>query len=368
MRLTIPKSTLLPVLAHAKAAADAKSTMAALGTVRLAATGDRLTATATDLNITTISTVPAAVGKPGTICVDAARIYEVAAKLPAGDVVLTLEERELIVRAGKSTSRLICLASPDHPTVPDPDKADFARCAAGPLAAAIARTVPATSTDESKHALAAVAFLCRGTKERMVATDGNRAALDELTLGLPAHREILIPRRGASVIRDAIVAADELELELAITGHVLMVRAGSTVVAVKLIDAAPMPIEQVIPKKHARRAVCNRKELIDAIARAAVMMERDDKELNHAMKLTLGDGAVILDATHKDYGSTREEVEADIKGDAVAIGVRPRFLRDALAAVDADECAIEAGGRLDAFVVRAAAGGGALTVIMPMRI
>lgn len=367
MNLTIARSVLAEVTAQAASVADGK-THPLCGFTRLRAVGKALVVTATDLNVTSISTLPAAVKDAGAICVEAKRLAQVIAALPTGDVTLGLDGPFLTVKCGKSTSRINGQRADDYPKTPNPAESTFAACSPANLAAMIGRALPCVALDESRGAFCGVLFEMGATSARMVATDGNRLVRTDCDLGLPARASVIIPARGAKAIREALKDADGAEV--AFEGNVIMVRVGSTTVAAKLMDMTYQPYGQVVDhaQKNKSRTVVNRAELIAALARAVVMVEKDSKESTHGIRLTIGDGSMSIHATHPDHGDTLDEVDATTSGKPAVIGVHPRFLRTALLALDGDEVVIMTNGALDAFTVTPVDGDATLTVIMPMRL
>lgn len=371
MQLIIPRSVLRPAVLRASATADAAATSGGItGLARLKASGKSLAITSTDLRVTAISVLPASVDKPGSVLIDADRLAGVIAKAPGDEIALTLNERTLTIKSGKSRVELLTQPDREYPATPDIDKASFAPCSPTLLGGMIAKALPAASTNESRTAVFGVALTLGSASAghaRMAATDGNgRLALAVADLALPEHAQVLIPPGGAKAIADLLRDAEECEIGWA--GAYIMVRAGVTVMAVKLTDATFLPYAHVIPTKYATRAVFNRRAMLDALDRASFMTEKDDKDKIHGIALEIGDGALVVEAQHADYGNAHEEVDADVTGKPVRFGAQPRFLRDALRAVDTEQAAIETSGPFDAFVVRSAEAGPSLTVIMPMRL
>lgn len=367
MNLTIPKLILDTALARAASVADGKVGPPICGTTRLRATAGKLTITATDLNVTAISTLPATVKANGGICVEAKRLAAVIGALPGGDVTLGLDGAFLTVKSGKSTSRINGQPDTDYPKTPNPSEATFAAVSPANLATMIGRTLPAVSLEESRGAFCGILFEMGPTLARMVACDSNRLVRTECDLGLPARTPVVIPARGAKAIRDALKDADGAEV--AFEGAVIMVRVGGATVAAKLMDMTYANYTPIIDdaRQHKGRTIIARGELLDAIARAMIMTQKDDKESAHGIDVTIGKDSIMVHAVHAEHGDTREEVESALKGAEVKLRVQPKFLRAALVAIEGDQVAIETRGPLEAFVVRAPDSEATLAVVMVMR-
>lgn len=368
MKLTIAKSILSDAATRAATIADGKGGSPPIcAFARLRATAGKLTLTSTDLNVTSIANMPASVKDTGSLLVEAKRFAQVIGALPAGDVSLTIDGNFLVVKGGKSTSRINGQPDRDYPAVPNPAEAAFAACSPTSLAAMFARAMPAVSLDETRGAMAGVLLEMSATTARMVATDGSRLVRTDCDLGLPARSPVVIPLRGAKALREAIKDADGCELAFA--GSVMMAKVGDTTIAVKLMDFAFLPYGAVVDAalKNKSRTVVSRAALSESLARAQIMIQKDDKESAHGVKLTIAEDGILIHAIHPDHGDTREEVEAALTGEPVTLGVQPRFFRAALSALDADEVTVTTSGPLDAFVVRGSSDA-TITIIMPMRV
>ena len=94
MKLTIERAALLKALGHVQSAVERRNTIPILSNVLLSAERDRLTFSATDLDMEIIDEALAQVDQPGQITAPAHTLYEIVRKLPEGaDVVAVLHRR-----------------------------------------------------------------------------------------------------------------------------------------------------------------------------------------------------------------------------------------------------------------------------------
>src|ERR1700710_2174541 len=103
MKLTIERAALLKALGHVQSAVERRNTIPILSNVLLSAERDRLTFSATDLDMEIIDEAVAQVEQIGQITAPAHTLYEIVRKLPEGaDVSLSFtgEDPRLTVQAG----------------------------------------------------------------------------------------------------------------------------------------------------------------------------------------------------------------------------------------------------------------------------
>ena len=120
MKLTIERAALLKALGHVQSAVERRNTIPILSNVLLSAEGDRLSFSATDLDLEIIDEALAQVDQPGQITAPAHTLYEIVRKLPEGaDVSLSFtgEDPRLTVQAGRSRFNLPVLPAGDFPVM-----------------------------------------------------------------------------------------------------------------------------------------------------------------------------------------------------------------------------------------------------------
>ena len=367
MDFKLHTSALLPALRAAAAVADRKSTMPILATALVAADVDRVTITATDVNLTTVAKVPTIGATPGALCVNAKALLDIVAALPAGDVtVRKVENNWAEIRGGKASYRIIGLPTRDFPKIPDPGAASMQEVDAAPLLAMIRETQGSVCNDESRFHLNGVLFESSGKTARMVSTDGHRLVkADRAFKGPKLSEGVIIPKKAALELRKLLDGANKVQL--GIKSPLIFVTRDGLTLAAKLIDAQFPPYEKVIPESRLRRAVLPREALLAAIKRCALMSSQV-----RGIKFSLGPGTLTLTSDNPDLGEVREELECEVEGTPIVFGIAAKYAADMVTVLEDVEdgaVAIEACNELDPVVFRSATNPGAFTgVVMPMRI
>ena len=146
------------------------------------------------------------------------------------------------------------------------------------------------------------------------------------------------------------------------TPHLFLVQE-DIAIAVKLIDAQFPPYEQVIPKDHKKVITVDRVKFIDGLRRAQLMSSE-----TRGVKVAATKDGITITSDNPDLGEVREELEAEYKGDAIAIGFNPKYVVELLGQMQSDQITISLGGELDPGLIHPLAGDQYLGVVMPMRI
>ena len=91
-------------------------------------------------------------------------------------------------------------------------------------------------------------------------------------------------------------------------------------------------------------------------------------EKSRAVKLSLSRDNLILSATSPEAGSATEELEVKYSGPALDIGFNSRYLLDVIQQINGEEARFIIADAAAPSIVRDTADGGALYVLMPMRV
>lgn len=311
MHLVIHKEDLTRALAATTKVVEARSTIPILSSVQLAAAGEGLAITATDLDIIATAGVPAEVSKPGNICVSAKLLNDIARKA-TGDITMTLDGDKLLVKSGRSRFSLATLSAEDFPTLGD-DKfdAEFEI----DLAALFAPVSFAISTEETRYYLNGIFF--KGGKSEAVATDGHRLGR-HYGPELPAFDGVIVPRKAVGLLPKG-------KVQVSVSPQKIRIVSDDVRITSKLIYGTFPDYERVIPKSNERVVTVDR----DALMKASDRVSTVSSEKGRAVKFSIAPGSVAL-AVASGEASANDEVEAKYSGEPMDIGFNAAYVRDVL--------------------------------------
>jgi len=390
MDLVVPKKDLLRLVGRCQGVADKKSAMPALSNVLLAAEGNALHVSATDMYLAISGTIPAEITTAGSVALPARELHDRVKAMPDGPIHLsTTAGAQTTIKAAGSPRRFTVHGIPgsDFPLLPKPDvNAPTLALPVDLLAKLITSTHFSISTDETRAHVNSALFEWAGDRVRMVTTDGHRLSKIEATVsGSSATATMLIPLKAIAELRRL---ADDARAERATTPDKAPPSAGSsdgqTVAitqsgpnaffdlagmrfSVKLVDAQFPPYQQVIPKASGRMVRAPRKAFAEALD--AVRIAASDR--TGGVKLTTLSGLLRITSESPESGNGFDEIPVDFEGAEMTIGFNAKYFLDILNALDDDEVVLGVSGELDPAVVRPATESDResfVAVVMPMRI
>jgi DNA polymerase-3 subunit beta len=365
MEFRITKTEFLRGLRLAQGIADRKSTMPMLANVLLRTQGKgQLLVAATDLNVSLTAELKSQNAHEGGLTLNAKDLYELVANAPGDDITLKKADNHWAeIRSGKATYRVVGMPDRDFPKVPDHREASYSTVETAVLREMVDRTLFSVCNDETRFHLNGVFFESDGSKVRMVSTDGHRLSKVERTLanGPKLSSGIIIPKKGLLEMKKVLEGGASCKLAIK-TPHLFLVQE-DIAIAVKLIDAQFPPYEQVIPKDHKKIITVDRVRLIDALRRAQLMSSE-----TRGVKVAATKEGITITSDNPDRGEVREELDAEYKGDAIAVGFNPKYVVELLSQMASDQVTLALGGELDPGLIKPVTGDDYLGVVMPMRI
>ncbi|MET1027723.1 MAG: DNA polymerase III subunit beta [Dongiaceae bacterium] len=372
MKLTIERSALLRSLAHVQSVVERRNTIPILSNVLVEAKGDRLSLTATDMDLAIVEQTAASVISPGAATVPAHTMYDIIRKLPEGSEVqieLAPDGAQVALKAGRSRFTLATLPKEDFPATAGGDLAHKFPLSAVDLRGLIDRTKFAISTEETRYYLNGIylhAFVTgKQTALRAVATDGHRLARVEMPLPEGAENipGIIVPRKMVNEIRKLIEEVDGV-VEVSLSDSRIRFAFDDIVLTSKLIDGSFPDYQRVIPTGNDKILEVDRRSFRDAVDRVSTI----SSEKSRAVKLSLRPNVVTLSATSAENGTAVEELEVRYDGAPLEIGFNSKYLLDVADQIDGDGLQMVLADSVAPTLVRDLADAMALYVLMPMRV
>src|ERR671917_832618 len=201
MEFVIKQSALKEELGFVQGIVEKKSTIPVLSNILIESVGEStLRIIGTDLDVTIRCDMDAdEITTPGSMCVQARKLFEIARLLPDAPVSFKKEDNEWVtVKCDRARFKMVGVARDAFPEVPS-FKSAPTKLAAGVIKTFIDRTIFAITQEESRYTLSGAKFVLDETGARMVTTDGHRLAYVEkkgLTKnGSKQSIDTLIPRK-----------------------------------------------------------------------------------------------------------------------------------------------------------------------------
>ena len=365
--LNTTREALLGPLQSVAGIVEKRHTLPILSNVLIEKHGDSLTMLATDIEIQIkTSAAGAGGGEDVSVTVGARKLHDILRALPdSAEIGLSLDDKRLTVKAGRSRFQLQTLPAADYPRLnpPTDDVVSF-QVPQQVFKRQLAQVSYAMAHQDIRYYLNGLLMLVNGHALRMVTTDGHRLAFAETAIdGEFPSAEVILPRK--TVLELARQLGDSEEpLEITLAGNQAVFRFGPIELISKLIDGKFPDYERVIPQHHPTQLAFARLPLQAALQRAAILT--NDKF--RGVRLVLESGSLKIISSNAEQEEAQEELEIDYQGGALDIGFNVTYLLDVLANVGSDEVVVHLNDSNSSALITVADMPGFKYVVMPMRI
>jgi DNA polymerase-3 subunit beta len=367
MEFTVSKADLVRELGLSQGVVEKKTTIPILSNVLLEAHGDRVTFTATDLELGIRCSCPARVKKEGAGTIPARKLLEYVRLLPDADLTIKfLENHWASLTCGRSKTKIAGMSRESYPELPGTPP-PTAEMPAKQLSSMIQRTMFAISMEESRFTLNGALLILKDEKATMVATDGHRLAFVEVALPGQQGFRALIPRKAMGEI---VKLADEAaaDSKVAITGddNHLFFQFGERLLITRKLTGNFPDYERVLPKENIQLAKLAKSEIRSAIERVAQFAD----ERSRAIRVQFLAGEVKVFSSSVETGESEESVTSEYSGPELEIGFNAQYLLDFFRAISQDHLVFAMKDQKSAGELRPVAEGPDQYryVVMPMRI
>ena len=313
-----------------------RTTLPILSGILIETTADGLILSSFDYEVSARTEISATVEEPGRVLVSGRLLADIASRLPNAPVSFSTVDGRITVACGAGHFTLLSMPVEEYPTLPQvSDKAGALR--AEDFAAAIAQVAVAASRDDVTPVITGVQLEVSENSVSLVATDRYRVAIRQIdwdagnsgvetaTALVPARTLVEIGKTfgHSGNISVAITSTDDREL--------IAFQADKKTVTSLLIKGNFPPVRRLFPDTVDNYAVINTAELIEAVRRVSLVLEREA-----ALRFTFTIEGVTLEAIGSEQAQASESIDAFLTGVDTIVSLKPQFLLDGLSSVHSE--------------------------------
>ena len=313
-----------------------RTTLPILSGILIETTDAGLTLSSFDYEVSAQTEIAAQVDEPGKVLVSGRLLADIASRLPNAPVTFATEEGRISVTCGSANFTLLSMPVEEYPTLPQVSEQSGV-LPAELFAAAVSQVAVAASRDDVTPVITGVQLEISENSLSLIATDRYRVAVREIEwTGGESSKEgvtALVPARTLTEIGKtfghsgsisvAITSTDEREL--------IAFQADKKTVTSLLIKGNFPPVKRLFPEVVDNYAVINTGELIEAVRRVSLVLEREA-----ALRFSFSIDGLTLEAIGSEQAQASETIDAFLTGTDTVVSLKPAFLLDGLGAVHSE--------------------------------
>ena len=166
---------------------------------------------------------------------------------------------------------------------------------------------------------------------KVVGLDGHRIAIRNINLsGNADDVKVVVPGKTLNEISKILSSDAESVVNIYFTNNHILFEFDNTMVVSRLIEGEYFKINQMLSSDYETKVVINKKEFLDSIDRANLLIREGDKK---PIIINITDGSLEV-KVQSAIGSLNEDIDINKEGKDIMIGFNPKFLIDALRVID----------------------------------
>ena len=406
MKLVCSQSDLNTNLSLVSRAVPSRPTHPVLGNVLLTADADiqQVRLTAFDLTLGIQTSFAAQIVTGGEIAIPARLLNDIISRLPEGDITLedkagegasdTDSDRTIVTLTSASGRYQVRgMSSEEFPELPQVAAGVAVHLPVEALVEGLRGTLFATSSDETKQVLTGVHFTMQQDTLEFAATDGHRLAVVETTNQSSAddetaeesEAELAAPENSRKPMNDVsqleltVPARALRELERMLAPHqptdtvALHFEQGQIIfqgtdqrLTTRTLEGQYPPYRQLIPNQFQRQLAIDRRKLLNAVERIAVLADQK----NNVIKFSIDsvNQHLSLSVEAQDVGSGQESMAAQVTGEGLDIAFNVKYLIDGLKALSTSDIQIQMNAPNSPVILTPLGGRKMTYLVMPVQI
>lgn len=341
MKILIKQNIFLDTLQKVVGPTNTKQTLPILSSVLIEVNDDKLKLTTTDLDITIIAFSQVNTIKPGKVLVPLKKILSIIKELPLSEITVELVKNNLLIRCENIEFKINTIETSEFPKIEQTQKISLIKLNSQELSKAIRLTSFCVGCEDTSYVLNGILFEIYENNISTVSTDGKR--LSYIKCLLPQDQsdvkekiKFILPIRVVNEIQK-LIKDREKEIYLFIDKNKVGIDFKDTQIIARPIEGEFPDYNQYIPKPQNNKLTIDRRVLLSALKRAAILSTFDYQSI----KFELKKNELVISKTTPQLGEIKEIIQTQYTGKLLQIGFNPHYLIDVLRNLEEDVVVFE---------------------------
>jgi DNA polymerase-3 subunit beta len=298
--------------------------------------------------------------------IPARKLLDICKALPdSSDIKFTVDDSRVSLTSARSRFTLASLPAKDFPGLDEITTLQSFSIPQNQLKSLFDKTSFAMAQQDVRYYLNGILMEISPGKIKLVATDGHRLALSEISLetGVNEDKQIIIPRKAVLELSRLLESGDNPANCILSQNH-LRVETSSLVFTTKLIDGKFPDYQRVIPVDGNKIMEVDRETLKQSMSRIAIL----SNEKYRGIRLTLSSGNLSIQANNPDQEEAEEELQVDYTESDMEIGFNVTYLIDVLNVLNSEKVQVKLKDSNSSAIISDSQDDSSLYVVMPMRL
>ena len=338
MKLICSKSNLLHGVNIVSKAVPTRTTMAILECILIDASANEIKLTANDMELGIETKIEGEIAERGVIALDAKIFSEIVRKLPDSDVVIETDSSfKTTITCEKAKFNIVGKSGDDFSYIPYIERNEALTLSQFTLKEVIRQTIFSIADNDNNKLMTGELFEIEENHLKVVSLDGHRISIRNIELkNNYEHKKVVVPGKTLQEVSKILPGSAEEDVNMFLTDNHIVFEFDDTTVVSRLIEGEYFKIEQMLSSDYETKVKINKRELLDCIDRATLLVKEGDKK---PIIMNVTDGNMEL-KINSFIGSMNEDIDIVKEGKDILIGFNPKFFIDALRVIDEEEVSL----------------------------
>ena len=338
MKIVCNKSDLVKGVNIVSKAVPGKTTMPILECILIDATTDIIKLTANDMELGIQTEIAGEIIDRGMIAIDAKIFSEIVRKLPDNEVSIETDDRlQTTIVCEKAKFDISGKPGNEFAYLPIIEKDDSIAISQFTLKEVIRQTIFSIADNDNNKLMTGELFEIEENHLKVVSLDGHRISIRNIELkNNYEHKKVVVPGKTLQEVSKILPGSAEENVNMFLTDNHIVFEFDDTTVVSRLIEGEYFKIEQMLSSDYETKIKINKRELLDCIDRATLLVKEGDKK---PIIMNVTDGNMEL-KINSFIGSMNEDIDIVKDGKDILIGFNPKFFIDALRVIDEEEVSL----------------------------
>ena len=338
MKLICSKSNLLHGVNIVSKAVPTRTTMAILECILIDASANEIKLTANDMELGIETKIEGEIAERGVIALDAKIFSEIVRKLPDSDVVIETDASfKTTITCEKAKFNIVGKSGDDFSYIPYIERNEAITLSQFTLKEVIRQTIFSIADNDNNKLMTGELFEIEENHLKVVSLDGHRISIRNIELkNNYEHKKVVVPGKTLQEVSKILPGSAEENVNMFLTDNHIVFAFDDTTVVSRLIEGEYFKIEQMLSSDYETKIKINKRELLDCIDRATLLVKEGDKK---PIIMNVTDGNMEL-KINSFIGSMNEDIDIVKDGKDILIGFNPKFFIDALRVIDEEEVSL----------------------------
>ena len=296
------------------------------------ATTNQIKFTTNDMELGIETIVDGIIEEKGMVALDAKIFYEIIRRLPDNDITIKTDDKyTATITCEKAKFNIPGKSGEDFAYLPMIEKDEPLTISQYTLKEMIRQTIFSIAVNENNKLMTGELFEIKDNCLKVVSLDGHRIAIRKMPLKKEySDRKVVVPGKTLSEVSKILSGEVDDQVSIYFTKNHILFEFDQTMVVSRLIEGEYFRIDQMLSSDYETKLKINKKEFLDCIDRATLLVREVDKK-PIIINITDDDMELRIDSA---MGSMNEEIDIEKEGKDIMIGFNPKFLIDALRVID----------------------------------